>query len=167
MNVLTFVNALQTQLYAQQWSGGNVVFPSGCVQITASTEEAMDYSLKSMRTPLALIQPLDAESDPKYDEEPALLYENVQVRLAVNIPGDPVGSNALVGANQTNGANASEGQGLLAIEQQLFNAIGILNAANGFTIQNRGKGQIRAGHMPNHTYLAYRDYSFQVLCTWV
>jgi len=167
VNSLTFINALQTQLIAQQWTGGKVVFPSGCVQVTASTEEAMDFSLKNMRSPLALIQPLDAESDPKYDEEPGLLYENVQVRLVVNIPGDPVGSNALVGANQTNGANASEGQGLLALEQQLFNAIGILNAAQGITIQCRGKGQIRAGHLQNRTYLAYRDYTFQVLCTWV
>lgn len=167
MNVLTLVNALKTQLVGQQWSGGNVVFPSGSVQITGNTEEAMDYALLNMRSPIALIQIMDAEADPKYDEEPDLLYETFQVRLVVNIPGDPVGSNALVGANQTNGANASEGQGLLSLEQQLFNAIGVLNAANSITIQNRGKGQIRAGHLNNRTYLAYRDYTFQAICTWI
>jgi hypothetical protein len=116
---------------------------------------------------MALIQPLDGESDPKYDEEPDLLYENFQVRLIVNIPGDPVGSNALMGANLTNGANASEGQGLFSLEQQLYNAIGLLNAAQSITIQFRGKGQIRAGHLENKTYLAYRDYSFSAMCTWI
>lgn len=167
MNLLTLINALQTQLIAQQWSGGNVVFPSGSVQITANTENAMNFALENFRSPIALIQPLDSEADPKYDEEPALLYETIQVRLIVHIPGDPVGSNALVGANQTNGANASEGQGLLSLEQQLFNAIGVLNAANSITIQNRGKGQIRAGHLEDKSYLAYRDYTFQAICTWV
>lgn len=167
MTLSQMMTALKAALIAQQWSGGNVVFPSNSVQITANTETAMDYSLKNLRAPMALLQPLDADSDPKYDEEPDLLYENFQVRLIVNVPGDPVGTNALMGANLTNGANASEGQGLLALEQQLFNAIGILNAAQSVTIQSRGKGQITAGHLENRTYLAYRDYRFQALCTWV
>jgi hypothetical protein len=154
VNISTLTTALKTQLIAQQWSGGNVVFPTGSVQITANSETAMEFSLKNFRSPMALIQPLDGESDPKYDEEPDLLYENFQVRLIVNIPGDPVGSNALMGANLTNGANASEGQGLL-------------NAAQSITIQFRGKGQIRAGHLENKTYLAYRDYSFSAMCTWI
>lgn len=167
MNISTLTTALKTQLIAQQWSGGNVVFPTGSVQITANSETAMEFSLKNFRSPMALIQPLDGESDPKYDEEPDLLYENFQVRLIVNIPGDPVGSNALMGANLTNGANASEGQGLFSLEQQLYNAIGLLNAAQSITIQFRGKGQIRAGHLENKTYLAYRDYSFSAMCTWI
>jgi hypothetical protein len=161
------MTAIQNQLIAQTWTAGAIVFGTGSVVITANTETTMDYALNNFRSPMALIQPLDAESDPKYDEEPGLLYENVQIRLIVNIPGDPVGSNALMGANLTNGATHSEGQGLLSIEQQLFNAIGILNAANSITIQFRGKGQVAAGHLGNRTYLAYRDYKFQALCTWV
>lgn len=167
MTLTALIAALQTQLVAQTWTLGSVVFPTGSVQPTANTETAMDYALKNFRSPIALIQPLDAESDPKYDEEPDLLYETIQVRLIVNIPGDPVGTNALMGANKTNGATASEGQGLLSLEQQLFTAIGILNAAQSITIQCRGKGQIRAGHLEDKTYLAYRDYTFQALCTWV
>jgi hypothetical protein len=127
----------------------------------------MDFALKNLRSPMCLIQPLDGESDPKYDEQPGLIYENFEIRLIVNIPGDEVGTNALMGANLTNGANASEGQGLLTLEQQLFNAIGFLNAASGLTIQFRGKGQLTAGHLENRTYLAYRGYKFQALCTWV
>lgn len=167
MNLSTMMTAIKNQLIAQTWTAGSVVFGTGSVVITANTETTMDYALKNFRSPMALIQPLDAESDPKYDEEPGLLYENVQIRLIVNIPGDPVGSNALMGANLTNGVTASEGQGLLSIEQQLFTAIGILNAANSITIQFRGKGQVAAGHLENRTYLAYRDYRFQAMCTWV
>lgn len=166
MNLSQLLTAVKAQLVARQWSGGNIVFPSNSVQITANTETAMDYALKNLRAPIALLQPLDADSDPKYDEEPDLLYESIQVRLIVNVPGDPVGTNALMGANLTNGANASEGQGLLGLEQQLFNAIGILNAAQSITIQFRGKGAITAGHLDAHTYLAYRDYRFQAMCTW-
>lgn len=168
MNLSAMMTALKNALIAQKWTvAGNVVFPTGSVQITANTETAMNFALQNFRSPIALLQPLDGESDPKYDEEPGLLYETFQVRMIVNIPGDPVGSNALMGANQINGANASEGQGLLGLEVQLFNAIGILNAAQSVVIQSRGKGQVRAGHLENGTYLAYRDYTFQAMCTWV
>lgn len=168
MNVQTLITSIQNTLIAQTWPiSGRVVFPANSVQVTANTETAMEYALKNLASPMCLIQPLDGESDPKYSEEPDLLYENIQVRLIVNIPGDPVGSNALMGANQINGANATEGQGLFSLEQQLFNAIGILNAAQSVTIQFIGKGQITAGHLENRTYLAYRDYKFQALCTWV
>ena len=168
MNLSAQITALQNLLVAQTWvPAGNVVFPQGSVKVTANTETAMDFALRNFRSPICLLQPLDGESDPKYDEEPDLLYENFQVRLIVNIPGDPVGTNALMGANLTNGANASEGQGLFTLEPQLFNAIGILNAANAITIQFRGKGNVTAGHLENRTYLAYRDFRFQSLCTWV
>jgi hypothetical protein len=167
VNLSTLITTVQAALVAQTWSGGGVVFPSGSVQVTANTETAMDFALKNFRSPMCLIQPLDGECDPKFDEEPDLIYENFEIRLIVNIPGDPVGANALMGANLTNGAAASEGQGLLSLEQQLFNAIGFLNAANGLTIQFRGKGQLTAGHLENRTYLAYRAYRFQAMCTWV
>jgi len=167
VNLSTLITTIQAALVAQTWSGGNQVFPTGSVVVTANTETAMDFALKNLRSPMCLIQPLDGESDPKYDEEPALIYENFEIRLIVNIPGDSVGTNALMGANLTNGANASEGQGLLTLEQQLFNAIGFLNAAQGLTIQFRGKGQLTAGHLENRTYLAFRAYRFSAMCTWI
>ena len=159
--------AIKAAVIAQTWSGGNVVFPSGCVAITSNSELATEFAMKNFRTPFCLIQPGNTSSDPKFDEAPDLSYLDVAVRLIVMIPGDPVGENCLIGANQTNGPLASEGQGLFQIEPQLFAAIGKLNAANGLTIQFRQKGALTAGTLENGSYVAYRDSTFQAICTLI
>jgi len=165
VNEVTLLTSIKTLLIAQTWSGGSVVFPSNSVYITANTEEATSFALKNLRAPIALIRPGTGASDPKFDELPDLIYLDVEVRIIQINPGDPVGENVLIGANKTQGTGRSEGRGLFEIEQQLYTAIGKLNAAQGITIQFRNKGALTAGTLENGTYLAYRDHTFQAICT--
>lgn len=160
--------SLKTRLIARTWTGGsNVVFPTGCVAITANADIATQQALKTMRTPFALIQPLDSTSDPEFDEEPNYVELNVQVRVGVMVPGDAVGENPLIGANKTAGSTYSEGRGLFEVEGEVFNAIGAINGNESVILQCRQKGAVQAIYDASGTWIAWRDLVFSVMGTYV
>jgi hypothetical protein len=162
------LTAIKAELVAQLWTGGaNVVFPTGCVAITANVDLAMESALKTMRTPFALLQPMGTTSDPEFDEDPNFVALNLQVRIVVMVPGDSVGENALMGGNKTGGATVSEGKGIFDVEQELFNAIGRLNGLESIILQCRQKGGISAAIVGDNVYVAYRDLQFEALGTLV
>jgi hypothetical protein len=162
------LTAIKAELVAQLWTGGaNVVFPTGCVAITANVDLAMEAALKTMRTPFALLQPMGTTSDPEFDEDPNFVALNLQVRIVVMVPGDSVGENALMGGNKTGGATVSEGKGIFDVEQELFNAIGRLNGLESIILQCRQKGGISAAIVGDNVYVAYRDLQFEALGTLV
>lgn len=166
MNESALLTALKALLVARTWTGGsNVVFPTGCVAITANVDLAMESALKVMRTPFALLQPLGTTADPEFDEDPNFVALNLQVRIIVMVPGDAIGENALMGANKTLGATYSEGRGIFEVEQELFNAIGAVNALEGIVLQCRHKGGVQAAIVGESIYLAYRDIQFESMGT--
>lgn len=159
---------LKTKLIAETWPGGSfVVFPTGCVAITANADIALQQALKTMRTPLALIQPLESTSDPEFDDNPNYVQLNVQIRIAVMVPGDALGENPLIGANKTGGATKSEGKGLFEVEQEVHSAIGAINGAESFVLQCRQKGAVSAQYLDNNTWVAWRDLTFEVMGTYI
>lgn len=162
------LTAIKAELVAQVWTGGsNVVFPTGCVAITANIDLATEAAIKTMRTPFVLLQPMATTSDPEYDEDPNFVAFNLNARIVVLVPGDAVGENALMGANKTGGSTASEGRGIFEVEQELFNAIGRLNGLESIILQCRQKGAANATIMENNVYVAYRDFQFEALGTMV
>lgn len=162
------LTAIKAELVAQTWTGGsNVVFPTGCVAITANVDLAMEWALKTMRTPFVLLQPLGSTSDPEFDEDPNFVALNIQARIVVMVPGDSVGENALMGANKTGGSTASEGRGIFEVEQELFNAIGRLNGLENIILQCRQKAGVQAAIVGDSVYVAYRDLQFETLGTLV
>lgn len=168
MNESTLLTTVKARLVAQTWTGGsNVVFPTGCVAITANVDLAMESALKTMRTPFALLQPLSSTSDPEFDQAPGLAMLAFQVRVMVMVPGDSVGENAVMGGNKTAGATYSEGRGLFEVEQEVFNAIGTLNANESLVIMCRQKGGANAAIVEGKTYVAWRDLQFEMLGTYV
>lgn len=167
MTEAQLLTALKALLVAQTWSGGTVVFPTGCVAITADVDLAMESALKTMRTPFCLLQPLDTTADPEFDEDPNLAQLGVKTRFVVMVPGDAIGENALMGANKTGGATASEGRGLYEVEQMAFTAIGRVNGLEGIILQCRHKGGIRSAIVENNIYVAYRDLTFEAMGTMV
>lgn len=168
MNELTLLTTLKTKLIAQVWTGGgSVVFPTGCVYITANVDLAMESALKTMRTPICLIQPLDSTSDPDFGEDPRLTFLNVNIRIVVMVPGDAVGENAIIGGNKTGGSTASEGRGLFEVSQELFNAIGQLNDNESLQLQNTQSGAANAAIVDDKTYVAWRDFRFTAKGTLV
>lgn len=162
------LTALKALLVAQTWTGGtNVAFPSGCVAITSNIELAMDWATKTMRTPMALLQPLGTTSDPEFDEDPRFVALNLQVRIIVMVPGDSVGENALMGGNRTGGTTVGEGQGIFDVEREVFNAIGRLNGNEGIFLQCRQKGAIQSAIVGETIYMAYRDLQLEAMGTLV
>ena len=160
------LTALKALLVAQVWTGGtNVVFPTGCVAITADIELAMESALQTMRTPFVLLQPLGTTADPDYDEDPNFVALNLKARIVVMVPGDAVGENALMGGNKTAGATFSEGRGIFEVEQETFNAIGRVNGTEGIILQCRHKSDVSAAIVGGNTYIAYRDLNFEAMGT--
>jgi len=162
------MSTIKSEIIAQTWTGSaNVVFPTGSVAVVPSIETAMGSAVRSMRPPICLIELSSADSDPEHDEEPDWLRLNVRVRVVTVGPGDVVGEKPLIGANKSGGATKSEGRGLLEVEQELYNAIGKLNALESVTLQFRKKGDVGTGFADEafSLFVAFRDYTFEAWVT--
>lgn len=164
MNESDLLSNIKTRLLAQAWTGSATkVFPTGSVAVVPSIADATQQALNTMRTPICLIEPGVAESDPSHDEEPDFIKFSPNIMILTAIPGDVVGENAVVGANKTGGSTASEGRGILELEQEFYNAVGKLNALESITLLVRQKGQQGAVRKSPAEWIAYRIYSLE---TW-
>lgn len=157
------ITEIQNRIIAQTWTGGSdVVFPTGSVLITPNLEEGLRAALNQagLRTPICLIAPEAAESDPEYDEEPDLQKFAFTVMLCVTIPGGAIGQETLMSANVPD-STKSEGQGILTVEQEFFNAVGKLNALENVVIQNIQRSEQGGAFHPPGTYISYRTYRLE------
>src|SRR3990172_5234545 len=108
-NTFQVLEEIKARLLSQEWTGSsNKVFHPGSVLITVGVD---DQALSTMVSPICLIRPLEATSD-------------------------PVGENTLMGGNKTGGDLTSLGRGLFEIEEELLNAIKVMNALEGVLIQS-------------------------------
>lgn len=156
---------VKTQLTNRNWTGSSTrVFGTGSIAVTTAIDA--ETALRVLRVPLALIIPGNFQSDPQHNgQQPDLLVGMVTLRLAVAIPGDAVGENAMMDGNRPS-ATASEGAGLLRLEQEVHAAIGLLNAQDAsITIQFKRSGDSGAIAVNPSTYLAYQDLTFEAVCT--
>src|SRR3990167_3138910 len=162
-------DALKDEIIAQTWTGSsNVVFPTGSVAITVNADLATLGAIKAQRMPWCLLQPLESTTDPDWDENPNVVQMELLCRIMVSVPGDAVGENPLMGANKTGGSTKSEGRGLFEIEQELFNAIGKVNALEGVILQCRQKGAAQTAlYDGGSVYVAFRDFRFEAMGTLV
>jgi len=157
MNTQQISKQLRFLLEAQNWTGsGNTVF--GDVKVSNSVVEGV---IKDLRTPFVLLGIGSATPDP---EEPDLLTQNIIARLVVASHGDKYGENVMIGGSRTSGLTDSAGKGLLEVEEELFNAIFLLNDLEGIRIQSRAVSIINASETSAKKHVAFRDYSFE---TWV
>lgn len=162
MNESTLLSNIRTRLIAQTWTGSsNVVFPTGSVAVVPALADAIAQALNTMRTPICLIEPGTAESDPAHDEEPDFVRFSPNAILLTAIPGDVTGENAVLGANKTGGATASEGRGIVEVAQEFYRAVGKLNALESITLLVRQKGQQGAVRKSPTEWIAYRIYSLE------
>jgi hypothetical protein len=155
---------IKSKLVARTWTGSsNVVFPTGSVAISSGRDL---WFLSTLRCPIAIIKPGGTESDPEFDEEPGFLRFSVGLRLVTDIPNDWTGEAPLIGANKTQGSTRSEGRGIFEIEQEVFNAIGILNALESVDLQCTQRSEVEIDQVGS-VMVAYRDYTFQCYGTAV
>lgn len=168
MTEVQLLVSLKAELVAQTWTGSStVVFPTGSVKVTGSVEESFPAALKTQRVPIALIQPGATEADPGFDEDPSFVRFGIVVRLATMVLGDAIGENAVLGGYKVNGSQASEGRGIYELEQELWNAIGKLNALESIVLQNRFKSATGQAYVEGVTKVLWRDYAFEAMVTMV
>ena len=160
----TLVLAIQTRLEDRQWGGtGSVVFGNGAVRVVQAIDA--ESALRTMRVPLALIIPGAFRSDPDHaGQQPDYLVGTVTVRIATAHRGDEIGELAVVGGHRPS-STASEGAGLLQIEQEVQAAIGTLDADESVEIQFRDTGDQGTLIHPQHKFVAWIDMVFEAVCT--
>jgi len=162
MNVWQIIRQLRFLLLARLWEGsGSAVFQGNSVVISVAPDE---MAIASLISPIAIIRPMGAQSDPMHDEEPDLILQSVAVRLSTTVPGDALGQFALIGGGRQ-GQTESRGRGLLEVEEELFAAIAELNTINGVVIYSRAKSETDAELDDNDRYTAYRSYMFEIGAT--
>lgn len=157
MNTWQILRQLQYLIRAQTWAGGvTTVFASGSVKITAAIPEE---TVEKLILPACLIGPRGATADPEFQDVPDYLEQEIVIRLIAGHAGDAFGEYTLVGGQRT-GQTRSPGRGLLEVEEELFNAVELLNTDDGIVIQHRASSAVEP-QLVEGQYIAMRDYLFR------
>jgi hypothetical protein len=163
MNTWQVCQQLQFLLRAKLWPGSATkVWDRDAVRIIeqGSELEALDWG--ALIPPLAVISPLGGQSDPIAGEEPDLIDRQLDVTLVTVNPSDRIGEAAIIGAGRFS-ATDSRNRGTLELEQPLFEAVKLLNTANGVLIQFTGYGMGIVRKDASDNFIAIQDYSFRLL----
>ncbi len=151
MNTWQIVRQMQYLLQNQNWTGSsNNVFAETSVMISAAPREEI---AEKVRLPLVIIAPGAATVD---DEYPDYVEQEIVVTLAVGHAGDAVGEFPMVGGHRTS-QTRSIGRGLLEVEEEMFNAIELLNTDDGVVVQLRMSSAPSPDYVGGQ-YLLFRDY---------
>lgn len=159
MNQWQAARQLRYLLEAMRWPDGDQKRVISKAHITAGPPDDM---LSSLRPPFCLISVQPVEPD---DEEPELEAAGFDVIVVCQADGGEGNQNALIGANRTGGQGASEGRGLLEIEEEVKKAIAKLTGANGLRAAILGTGGLAAERLENASYVVARRYSVRCWCT--
>jgi len=162
MNSWQCLKQIKSLLVAQKWTGSSTaIFPNGSVIITQAPPKK---GISLNRMPYAFIGLGSGSSDPVHDELPDKLRVDVIVALACSVPGDPYGEAAMIGRN-IQSTTDSRGRGILELEEELFNAVELLNEIDGVVIQFRAMGSPAPEYDETHGYIVKRGYRFEMDCT--
>jgi len=155
MNTWQNLRQIQYLLRARKWTGtSTVVFASQSVIVTAAPHEEV---AEKVPMPMAMIRPGSCTVD---RWTPDLLDQEVVITLAVSHAGDAYGEFPVLGGQRVS-QTQSKGRGLLEIEEEMFNAVELLNTDDGVVIQFRGASATQPKFVSGQ-YLLLRDYLFRL-----
>lgn len=161
MNVWQVEKQLRYLLRARLWqeAGGVVVF--GSVHITNTLTEK---AVSTLRTPFVLIQTGGSTADP---ERPGYVHQEIPLILCVGMFGDQFGESAMIGANRptTGVPTASQGRGLLEVEEELLGTVRQVQETSGVKIVSRSKSSAEALIIANRHDVYARSYNLEADCT--
>ena len=161
MNAWQVLRQLQYLIRSRDWTGSiNNVFASESVKITSGPRSE---AFEKMRLPVCLIRPMGMTVDPEHNDAPDHLEQEIAITLAVAHSGDAFGEYSMVGGMRTSNTR-SQGRGLLEVEEELFNAIELLNTDDGIVIQHRASSAVEAQDIRGQ-FVQFRDYLFRANLT--
>jgi len=159
VNVWQMTRQLQYILEGKLWPGGAFkVFK--VVRISVAPDDELQ---NKERFPFVAIRPMGAQADPNQSEEPRLLVQNYAMRVFVAQDGDDVAESAIIGAHRAGGALSSRGKGLLEVEEQLIDAVGLVTGANGAKILNSLRSAVDMIREDDRPHIVLRDYLFEAV----
>ena len=155
MNTWQCLRQIQYLLRQQAWTGSStLVFASQSVIVTAAPHEEV---VEKVTMPIAMIRPGSCTVD---RFTPDLLDQEVVITLGVSHAGDAYGEFPVLGGHRTS-QTQSKGRGLLEVEEEMFNAVELLNTDDGIIIQFRGASATQPKFVSDQ-YLLFRDYLFRL-----
>ena len=161
MNTWQITRQLQYLIRSRKWTGSSaLVFHTDSVKVTAAPQES---AIEQMIMPACIIRPLGGTTDPEASEAADLTEQEIGITVAVAHVGDSWGEYPLVGGQRT-GQTSSVGRGLLEIEEELFNAVELLNTDDGVVIQHRASSMAQVQYVGDR-HILLRDYLFRVWLT--
>lgn len=159
MNQWQAARQLKYLLEAMRWPDGTASRVISKAHVTAGPPDDM---LATLRPPFCLISVQPVEPD---EEEPELEAAGFDVILVCQADGGEGNQNAMMGANRTGGQGASEGRGLLEVEEQAKLAIGKLTGASGVRAAILSTGGTAAERLDSGAYVVARRYAVRCWCT--
>ena len=129
MNAWQVARQLKSLLAAAVWpdSPGGSVF--GTVAVSAGPSAA---EVGRMRWPVCLVAVGSSTAD---REEPGLVLQQYEIRLAQRVAGDPFAEGATLGGPRSGGQGQSQGRGVLELEEVLMTVAGQLGEQNGVQLR--------------------------------
>lgn len=157
MNAWQIAKQLRSILRARTWEGaGQVVF--GAVHITNGYQEA---AASNFRFPIALIGVGNGQTDEQISGRE---LRTINVVIGVYNLGDTIGENSTIGANRQ-GANRSEGRGILEVEEEVKAACRQLQDALGVRISVRSTTTDVPAADEQGGMVAWMSIGFEADCT--
>jgi hypothetical protein len=153
---------IQGALQARKWkgeSGNELVFKR--VRITPVDIETM-LGVGAPGSPVCKINLGKRQSD---QQQKGFVAQEIVVTLAVQVEGDELAENAMVGANRTAGSGSSKGRGILEVEAEMFAVLGDMNAMAGMQVQGYASGSVEVARVSMASSFVYCSYTFLFYCT--
>jgi len=133
VTTLQIVNRLRNVLRTLRWGDtGDVIFPDTSVVVSAAMT---DDEFGRLILPAAVIRPVGGSRDPRHGQEARLWAQGIEVVIMQSLAGDQRGEFALVGRGRGSSATSAVGRGLLEIEEEVLDAVALLNEIDGVNLQ--------------------------------
>lgn len=163
MNTWQVCRQIKKLLEDRKWEGNAAYDPVfGAVRIGIPENEK---ALTSLRVPFALIRPQSGVVDSDASEEGNLIEQSIEILIAAMNEADNLGESSLIGANRSGGQGDSRGRGILEIEEEMFEAVSLLNGIDGVEIMYRAASITDASLDQNRKLIVFRGYLFEALLT--
>ncbi len=132
MNLWQVARQVRYQIKNRDWTGTSTpIFPVGSVVV--SNLPITRLISQGVRVPFSALRIMSGQVDPEYGQSTDILRRDLAVTVAVGVHGDHKGEDPLIGAHRT--ADTSKGRGLLEVEEEVLDEIGLMNALEGVSIQ--------------------------------
>jgi hypothetical protein len=149
---------LKSLLQKVAWPGGSVVFGHS-VFVYAGTQP--DEKALPGRFPFAFVTINDGKADP---DDPDLILQDFSVVTVVNVAGDPLGEQAILGASRVDAA-ASGGAGSAEVAERVRVAVQRLTGVDGAPLIVSGSATAAPYTLANGRHVVAEQFTVTALCT--